>query len=139
MRSSRPSWRGDVTLVAGGLFRGAGFLTLVLYAMNRRYWINDKGAFLESRGFRRRPPRFHATVARVLGKPGRRLAELRAGVESMLKLARELGASTASRLNSAPTASVAQRLQPLSARSISRRVALLKAHPASARQDPPHY
>jgi len=27
-------------LVAGCLFRAAGFLTLVLYAINRRYWIN---------------------------------------------------------------------------------------------------
>jgi len=87
----KPAERGDVMLVAGCLFRAAGFLTLVLYATNRRYWINDKGAFLESRRFRKRPPRFHATVARVLGKPGRRPAELRAGVESMLKLARELG------------------------------------------------
>jgi hypothetical protein len=36
----KPAERGDVMLVAGCLFRAAGFLTLVLYAMNRRYWIN---------------------------------------------------------------------------------------------------
>jgi predicted nucleotidyltransferase len=86
----KPAERGDVLLVAGCLFRAAGFLTLVLYAMNRRYWINDKGAFAESRGFRNRPARFHATAARVLGTPGRRPAELVASVESMLRLAREL-------------------------------------------------
>ncbi len=74
-------------LVAGCLLRAAGFLTLVLYAMNRRYWISDKGAFLESHGFRKRPPRFHATVPRVLGKPGG--------------------------LNSAPTASAARRIAAL--------------------------
>ncbi len=84
----KPAERGDVMLVAGCLFRAAGFLTLVLYAMNRRYWVNEKGALAESRGFRLRPPRFHATVARVLANPGRQPAEMRASIESMLELAR---------------------------------------------------
>jgi hypothetical protein len=86
----KPAARGDVLLVSGCLFRAAGFLTLVLYAMNRHYWINDKGALAESRAFRIRPVRFHTTVARVLSRPGRRPAELVASVESMLRLARDL-------------------------------------------------
>ncbi len=86
----KPAERGDVMLVAGCLFRAAGFLTMVLYAMNRCYWVNEKGAFLESRGFRKCPPGFHGTVARVLASPGRRPAELRVSVESMLALAREV-------------------------------------------------
>ncbi len=86
----KPAERGDAMLVAGCLFRAAGFLTMVLYAMNRRYWINDKGAFLESRGFRKRPARFHSTLARVLSNPGRKPAALLRSIDAMVKLAEEV-------------------------------------------------
>jgi hypothetical protein len=86
----KPAERGDAMLVAGCIFRAAGFLTMVLYAMNRRYWVNEKGAFLESRRFSKLPLRFHATVARVLAYPGRRPDELRTSIDSMLALAREV-------------------------------------------------
>jgi hypothetical protein len=76
--------------VAGCLFRAAGFMTLVLYALNRRFYLNEKGAFLESRGFTIKPPRFHDTVASVLANMGAAPAELSAGVEHFQSLAEEL-------------------------------------------------
>ena len=68
--AAKPAERGDVMYVAGCLFRAAGFMTLVLYALNRKFYLNEKGAFIESRGFSIKPPRFHDTVASVLGNVG---------------------------------------------------------------------
>lgn len=42
--AARPARRGDTMYVAGCLFRAAGFMTLVLYALNSRYFVNEKGA-----------------------------------------------------------------------------------------------
>ena len=66
--AAKPAARADVMYVAGCLFRAAGFMTLVLYALNRKFFLNEKGAFAESRGFAIKPARFHDTVASVLGQ-----------------------------------------------------------------------
>src|SRR5579862_5841875 len=88
--ASKPAARADVMYVAGCLFRAAGFMTLVLYALNRRFFLNEKGAFAESRGFAIKPARFHDTVASVLGNVGATPAELAASVVSLQSLAAEL-------------------------------------------------
>jgi hypothetical protein len=88
--AAKPAERGDVMYVAGGLFRAAGFMTLVLYALNRKFYLNEKGAFAESRGFSIRPARFHDTVASVLGNIGTTPAEMSASVVSFQSLAAEL-------------------------------------------------
>ncbi len=88
--AAKPAERGDVMYVAGCLFRAAGFMTLVLYALNRRFFLNEKGAFAESRGFAIKPARFHDTVASVLGNVGATPAELAASVVSFQSLAAEL-------------------------------------------------
>ena len=88
--AAKPAERGDVMYVAGCLFRAAGFMTLVLYALNRRFYLNEKGAFAESRGFSIKPPRFHDTVASVLGNVGTTPAEMSASVVSFQSLAAEL-------------------------------------------------
>jgi hypothetical protein len=75
--------RGDVMYVAGCLFRAAGFMTLVLYALNRRFFINEKGAMLESRGFALVPNGFHDSVGEVLAHPGRAPAELAESIARM--------------------------------------------------------
>lgn len=87
---AKPAERADVMYVAGCLFRAAGFMTLVLYALNRKFYLNEKGAFAESRGFAIKPPRFHATVASVLGRVGTTPTELAASVVSFQSLAAEL-------------------------------------------------
>jgi predicted nucleotidyltransferase len=69
--AGKPALRGDTMYVAGCLFRAAGFMTLVVYALNRRWWLNEKGALAETRSFPIAPPRFQATIAAVLGSVGR--------------------------------------------------------------------
>src|SRR4029077_3914479 len=65
--AAKPAARGDVMYVAGCLFRAAGFMTLVLCALIRDFFFNEKGAFAESRRFATKPARFHDTVAKILG------------------------------------------------------------------------
>jgi hypothetical protein len=65
-------------------------MTLVLYALNRKFFLNEKGAFAESRGFAIKPARFHDTVASVLGCVGTTPADLSKSVVSFQSLAAEL-------------------------------------------------
>ena len=88
--AAKPAERGDVMYVAGCLFRAAGFMTLVLYALNRKFYLNEKGAMAESRGFAIKPPRFHDMVADVLGNVGTAPAQMSASVVSFQSLAAEL-------------------------------------------------
>ena len=88
--AAKPAERTDVMYVAGCLFRAAGFMTLVLYALNRKFFLNEKGAIAESRGFAIKPARFHDTVANVLGNLGTTPAELSASVARFQRLAAEL-------------------------------------------------
>lgn len=88
--AAKPAARGDVMYVAGCLFRAAGFMTLVLYALNRKFFLNEKGAFAESRRFAIKPARFHDTVAKILGNIGHTPAELSASVEGFQNIAQEM-------------------------------------------------
>jgi len=87
---AKPVERVDVMYVAGCLFRAAGFMTLVLYALNRRFFLNEKGASAESRQFAIKPARFHDTVASVLGNVGTTAKELATSLASFQRLAAEL-------------------------------------------------
>ena len=88
--AAKPAERGDVMYVAGCLFRAAGFMTLVLYALNRKFYLNEKGAFTESRGFSVRPARFHNTIASVLGNIGTTPGQMSASVVSFQSLVAEV-------------------------------------------------
>ena len=88
--AAKPAQRADVMYVAGCLFRAAGFMTLVLYALNRRFFLNEKGALAESRQFEIKPARFHDSVASVLASVGATPAQLSASVVSFQSLAAEL-------------------------------------------------
>jgi len=55
--------------VTGCLFRAAGFMTLVVYALNRRWWMNEKGALAEARTFPILPDRFAKTIELALAEP----------------------------------------------------------------------
>ena len=85
--AAKAAVRGDTMFITGCLFRAAGFMTMVLYALNRRWWLNEKGALAESRGFAIKPAKFHSTVAEVLGHAGESPAELAASVERFKRLA----------------------------------------------------
>jgi predicted nucleotidyltransferase len=87
--AGRPAMRGDVPYVAGCIFRGAGFMTTVLYALNRKWMLNEKGAFLESRGFKIKPRGFHAAIARAFSAMG-------AGPDSLKHSLKEVNRARAS-------------------------------------------
>jgi predicted nucleotidyltransferase len=81
--------RSDAYGTAACLTRAVNELVLVLFALNRKYPVNDKTALTEVAEFERAPrefgPRVHKTFARV----GTSKAELVAAVESIGELLRE--------------------------------------------------
>jgi predicted nucleotidyltransferase len=88
--AAKPAARADIMYVAGCLFSATGFMTLVLYALNRRFYLNEKGAFLESAGFENRPAHFHERVAKLLSGVGADAAALAASVDAMREAHRHL-------------------------------------------------
>jgi len=91
----KPAERGDTSYVTGSLFHAAGFMTLVLYALNRQWLINEKGMLPASRGFRIRPRGFHSTIESVMAKPGRTPRALLRSISRMRSLAVALRATAA--------------------------------------------
>jgi predicted nucleotidyltransferase len=62
--------RGDVYNAAGCITRVVSALVQVLYALNERYFVSDKGALDEIEGFEKKPPEFSLTVTRCLSLGG---------------------------------------------------------------------
>lgn len=62
--------RGEAAYVAGCLFESAYCLVQVLYALNERYFINEKGALAEVGSFALCPSGFTDEVSDVLGHVG---------------------------------------------------------------------
>jgi predicted nucleotidyltransferase len=75
--SHKSAGRGDVLHVSGGLFRCAICLVQVIFALNERYCINEKGALNLASTFPLCPPDFEPTITRVLAHPGATPAELK--------------------------------------------------------------
>ena len=88
--AAKPAARADIMYVAGCLSTATGFMTLVLYALNRRFYLNEKGALLESAGFEIRPAQLHARVAEILGAIGGDASALAASVDAMREAQRDL-------------------------------------------------
>ncbi|MHB8384509.1 MAG: nucleotidyltransferase domain-containing protein [Candidatus Binataceae bacterium] len=93
--TDKPAARGDVMYVAGCLFRAASFMTIVTYAMNRRWLINEKSALKGLRSMPLRPRAAELTIARVLANPGRTPDELRHSIRAMKSLCGRLRALAA--------------------------------------------
>jgi predicted nucleotidyltransferase len=68
--SRKAAQRGDVFYVTGCLFRSIACLVQVLFALNRRYFLNEKGAVAAIDAFPLRPADFSAVVADVLSHTG---------------------------------------------------------------------
>lgn len=62
--------RGDVSYLAGCVFRALACLCQVLFARNGRYLLNEKGAVAAADGFARRPHDFAARVAAIYADLG---------------------------------------------------------------------
>ncbi|HVA77401.1 MAG TPA: nucleotidyltransferase domain-containing protein [Candidatus Binataceae bacterium] len=84
--ADKAALRGDVMYVSGCLFRAASFMTIVAYAMNRRWLINEKGALEGLRSMPIRPRAADATIVRVLANPGRTPDALARSVGAMKSL-----------------------------------------------------
>jgi len=99
-----PAARGDIAYVGQCLGRATGFMVLVLHALNERFFLNEKNAFIESRGFALRPRSFHHKVERILGRPGNSAAELTRSIVAMRAVASGLHAFCEKRYPHNPTA-----------------------------------
>jgi hypothetical protein len=74
---------GDTFYVAGCLFRGVACLVQVLFALNERYFVNEKGAVAAIDGCALRPAGFGASVAAMLGQTGADAGQLRASLQQL--------------------------------------------------------
>jgi predicted nucleotidyltransferase len=62
--------RSDVFYVAGCLFQCVACLIQVLYALNERFFVNEKGAVVEIDSFALRPAEWKEVAQSVLSAPG---------------------------------------------------------------------
>ena len=60
--AEKPAKRSDISYVAGCLFQMVGSLLMVLFAINRIYWLNEKGALRLTDRFQIVPARFRERV-----------------------------------------------------------------------------
>lgn len=86
--------RGDVYNAAGCLTRAATNLVQVIFAMNRCYYMSDKGALDAIGDFAVKPADFATALAAILGAPGRDAAALTQSVAAMDTLWRRTVALT---------------------------------------------
>ncbi len=88
--ATKPAARADIMYVSQCLSTATGFMTLVLHALNREFYLNEKSAFLHSAGFEIRPPRMHERVANILSNIGSDASALAASVAAMREAHRDL-------------------------------------------------
>ncbi len=63
--ADQPAARGDLYYVSGCLFRAVGCVVQVLYALNERYFVNEKGSIAEVDSMEHKPAGFGARVAAI--------------------------------------------------------------------------
>lgn len=97
-----PAARGDLAYVSQCLARASGFMVLVLYALNERFFLNEKNAFVESMQFPLRTANFHARVADILGSLGNSSRELMRSAAAMRSVAADLQRFCAEKYPAAP-------------------------------------
>jgi len=81
--------RGDVAYVAGCLYRSVACMVQAIFAANRTYLVNEKGAVARVEGLARRPDRFGERVADLLSGAGLPPEKLESALEAALELQRE--------------------------------------------------
>jgi predicted nucleotidyltransferase len=82
----KPAARGDTFYVAGCLFRCVACMVQVLFALNERYLINEKGSVEAADSLPLCPADFKETVNSVLARPGEHPELLETGVERLENL-----------------------------------------------------
>ena len=81
--------RSNAYGTAACLSRAVNELVMALFALNRKYPINDKTALAEVAEFERAPGEFGPRVQKTLAHPGSSAPELVAAVEGVAELMRE--------------------------------------------------
>ena len=81
--------RGDAFGVASCLSRAVNQLVLVLFALNRRYLVNDKTALDEVREFEQAPREFAQRVQQTFSMLGSSPLELKVATDRIMQLHRE--------------------------------------------------
>ena len=84
--------RGDVFYVSGCAFRCAACLVQILFALNERYFVNEKGSVKAASSFEFCPSRFEEVVEDVLGEIGRLPPRLEKSIERLAMLVDEVRA-----------------------------------------------
>lgn len=84
MTAAGAARRGDVFYVTGCLFRAVASLVQVVFALNERYFLNEKGSVREATGFARTPPDFAVQVADILGGLEADPKRLRAALDGIM-------------------------------------------------------
>ena len=74
--SEKSVQRAESSYVAGCFFECVYSLVQVLFALNARYFVNEKGAIAETRTFAKGPQAFADEVTDILGCVGRTVKEL---------------------------------------------------------------
>jgi len=87
--------RGDVAYVTGALYRCSAGLVQVIYALNRRYFLNEKGSVPAASDMKIAPENFEKRVVEALGKAGATPTQLAKSVESLRELVEETRALAA--------------------------------------------
>ncbi len=86
--ADKPAARADVYYVSGCVFRTVGCLVQALYALNRRYFVNEKGSIREADSMAEKPPDFGARSSAILAEIGGDPAGLRGCLERCRELVR---------------------------------------------------
>jgi Nucleotidyltransferase domain/Domain of unknown function (DUF4037) len=88
--SRKSAGRGDVFYVSGCAFRCVACLVQVLFALNERYFVNEKRSVKAVSGFPSRPSDFEEIVEDVLGEIGVGPSRLKESVERLWVLVDEV-------------------------------------------------
>ena len=86
--------RGDVAYVAGCAYRAAACVTQALFALNREWWLNEKGSVLLADSFAATPRGFRSRMENALAGLGTSPSDLEGALEAMAALADETEALT---------------------------------------------
>ncbi len=86
--SRKSAERCDSFYVAGCLFRCAACLVQVLFALNERYVINEKGSVVTTDSLPLRPEDFRKTVESVLACPGKTSKQLVSNIRRLENITR---------------------------------------------------
>ncbi|HEX2221186.1 MAG TPA: DUF4037 domain-containing protein, partial [Candidatus Limnocylindria bacterium] len=87
--AAKPATRGDVAYVAGCLWRAASVIVQALFALDRRYLLNEKGATRLVGGFALAPSDVTGRIEAALGALGRSSEDLAAAIEELRRLTAE--------------------------------------------------